>query len=233
MEDAQFKFACKLRVGWVQPFTQHIGACHCGQAMDAQALHTQKCTRAGLLQMRHNWIRDLFHEVFVAAKLQAQMEVTGFYLHQGDNRRPDHVVYHFGEHVLLTDVSGTCPIQNALLPRAALQPGYAAKQREQQKIRNYPPPDPTYKFEPIVFETFGHWGQHAVAVMQKCALLASQRSNVFQDREAFQKVFWRKLAVALQKANHAMYDRCLRLTLARQRNRRTTTDLFRELLLNS
>ena len=52
--------------------------------MDALGHHIQKCAKGGMLIMRHNRIRDLFHDMFVSAKLQAQMEVPGFYL----NSRP-------------------------------------------------------------------------------------------------------------------------------------------------
>ena len=212
--------------------------------MDALGHHIQKCAKGGMLIMRHNRIRDLFHDMFVSAKLQAQMEVPGFYLYEGpdegDNKRPDHVVYHFEDHargqephILLTDVSGTCPVNPGIVQHCANTAGHAARQVEAGKIRKYPPPDPAYRFQPLVFETFGHWGAHAVQVVKACAVLASQRSISQKDTEAFQRAMWRKLSVAIQKTNWMQYDYAVKQCFnKRGRGRLTLNNFMRELQIN-
>ena len=86
--------------------------------------------------------------------------------------------------------------------------GHAARQVEAGKIHKYPPPDPAYRFQPLVFETFGHWGAHAVQVVKACAVLASQRSISQKDTDAFQRAMWRKLSIAIQKMNWILCENC-------------------------
>ena len=113
-----------------------------------------------------------------------------------DASRGDICVF-FATDAVVTDVSITHPTSRSFVARAAAQPGYAAAERDRVKRTKYQGALGSYRFVPLVHETYGRLGAPAYSFLQELADVAAASGST--SKREFLGNALRDLSVALCK----------------------------------
>eukprot|EP00873_Tetraselmis_striata_P042122 jgi/Tetstr1/462386/TSEL_007392.t1 len=144
---------------------------------EALERHIVRCPRAGAWHKVHVRIATTMVSIMQEAgapRDSVLTEVRG--LRSADATRPGDVVQldYMGPGVhLVLDAAVTCVFRNSIAAQVAVQPGYAARLREQTKFRvdacSSQPVARRHRFVPCVVEEGGRLGEHLLALLKELA----------------------------------------------------------------
>jgi hypothetical protein len=158
------------------------------------------------LKARHDSIVKIFAALATEAGLSHRVEDSHtLYTAEGNNIRPDIILLSSIIHGLadaMCDVAVSHPLsQPAKELNTLLQQGCTSKTIKSRKISKYSNAQDreSFKFEPLVFETIGHWDE---GVEKLLSLMCKQSSTRNDTPYSTVKFKWSvRLSTALQKGN--------------------------------
>ena len=164
----EFRISVLYRLG--MPVFPADGFCvACSAESDSTGHHAISCGSQGERIARHNHLRDAIYAMASSAHLAPTKEDRAL-LPNCDGRPADVLIGHFeaGLHAAL-DISVINPMQTATVNRAAVEPGFAANMRHEQKLAKYGDRclAEGIKFCPIVCESTGRWHREAVSILKR------------------------------------------------------------------
>eukprot|EP00873_Tetraselmis_striata_P037934 jgi/Tetstr1/458198/TSEL_044687.t1 len=169
-----------------------------GATDEALERHIVQCPRAGAWHKVHARIATTMVSILQEAgapRDSVLTEVRG--LRSADATRPGDVVRldYMGPGVhLVLDAAVTCVFRNSIAAQVAVQPGYAARLREQTKFRvdacSSQPVARRHRFVPCVVEEAGRLGEHLLALLKELA------ERGFASGHLKQPPSWRELRPA-------------------------------------
>ena len=209
-----FSIASYLRLGLALPFTKWVKVCDCGQQLDQQGYHLLTCKYGGGPVWTHNTILKGWSECLSDLHIPHQTEPRHRFV--SSENRPDMTLFdsETGQN-LDVDVSLAHPWSKDALNHAHREEGYAAKVREEKKLKKYSGEvlhgGLSSKCVPLVFEHFGLWGSHAHKFLSHISRQSynTTHAHPFNSAQRF-KAFWRKqFSIILQRCNARVISRKL------------------------
>ncbi len=200
--------------GLALPFTKWVKVCDCGQQLDQQGYHLLTCKYGGGPVWTHNTILKGWSECLSDLHIPHQTEPRHRFV--SSENRPDMTLFdsETGQN-LDVDVSLAHPWSKDALNHAHREEGYAAKVREEKKLKKYSGEvlhgGLSSKCVPLVFEHFGLWGSHAHKFLSHISRQSynTTHAHPFNSAQRF-KAFWRKqFSIILQRCNARVISRKL------------------------
>ena len=178
----------------------------CGHHSDRLGDHAMCCGTGGERIARHDRLRDAIFHTAVSAALGPTKEERG--LIPGGQRRPGDVFvpcWSGGRDTAL-DVTVVCPLQVALVAKAAATSGAALSHAHEEKIRKCGEEcrRQGIVFLPLAAESLGGW--HPVAVAQLGKLGAALARQTGQEEGEVKGQLFQRLSLLLQKGNAALFS---------------------------
>lgn len=192
----EFRIAISLRLGStiVQPHK-----CVCGSKVDKFGRHGLSCTKASGTRSRHEAVNDLIQRALKSAEIPSAREPPG--CSRSDGKQPDGLtlVPWANGKSLLWDYTCADTFARSYVGRTSRDPGYAAKQAEDEKYRNYTNLMDQFIFVPVASETSGIFGKIGLQLLKK---IGSKIKTVTQEKKATSYLIQR-ISVAIQRGNVA------------------------------
>src|SRR5580693_2904633 len=196
MSDEVIRVAVGLRLGspLCAPRT-----CPCGSQVDARGAHGLSCKKSAGRQMRHSRLNDVLWRALGRAGVTSSKEPTGLVV--GSALRPDGAS-------LIPWARGKCLAWDATVPDTVAashlhatwsQAGSAANHSSTLKRQKYHALDQSHIFIPVAVETFGPWGDEALAFVKEVGRRLSLATG--DPRET--NFLFQRLGVAIQIGNAA------------------------------
>ena len=198
LDNEGIRIAIGLRLGTniCSPFQ-----CVCGTMVDARGAHGLSCVKSAGRQLRHSLVNDVLLRALSRAKVPATKEPAGLVL--GTALRPDGVtVIPWSDgRCLAWDV--TCPdtVAASHVARSASAAGATADHAASLKHQKYQQLASSHTFIPVAIETFGSFGEEAIAFIN--SLGGRIISTIGDPRERM--FLFQRLAMAVQRGNIACF----------------------------
>ena len=182
------------------------GAClACRRDNDAFGDHAISCGMQGERTSRHNALRDDLHRTAITANLSSRREAR--HLLPGNDARPADVFIRrwVRRQDTAFDVTVINPLQQALVNRAAAEPGHALEVARRRKN------DQSYEacrqeqivFIPLPVETFGAWHAEAVVELRRIARALARETG--KDEKTTTHHLFQRLSVSLARGNASLF----------------------------
>lgn len=196
LSDDEFHIAVSLRLGSaiVQPHR-----CICGSKVDKLGRHGLSCIKAAGTRSRHESVNDLIQRALKSAEIPSIREPPG--CSRSDGKQPDGlslVPWKNGKS-LLWDYTCADTFARSYVNRTSRDPGYAAKQAEDEKYRHYSNLMDQFKFIPVASETSGIIGKVGLKLLKN---IGSKIKEATSEKRATSYLIQR-IAVAIQRGNVA------------------------------
>jgi hypothetical protein len=173
----------------------------CKEEMDASGYHMAICHKGPSIVHRHHSVRDLVADFCSKAAWSPSIEFPCF---ESSDLTPADVYLPRGGSAggpLAIDVLVIHPLQQAVLPKSAIESGQGCLHGESKKHLKYDLlcDQEGIDFLPLVAEYFGTWGKEAQAFFVKLSKAIAGRSGVSISEVALE--MQRKLAICLVRCN--------------------------------
>ena len=199
----KFSVAVQYRLG-MNVFAESGPCTACQSFSDQKGHHAIACAYDGERIARHNQLRDALYQTAAQAALGPTKEERA--LIPGRNARPADVYIPnwVGGRDTALDVTVVSPLQQALVDRAADEPGFALTHAYQRKMRQSHEDcnSEGISFIPLPVETLGSWHIQAVGNITRLARKLARHTGR-EDEEVVRHLFQR-LGILLMKGNAAL-----------------------------
>ena len=201
-----FLVAVRLRLGLPLDDVPHpCVLCKGKFEADTAGQHSLCCMGGGARSLLHSTLKQAVVRLASAALFGPRVETQPFASDPGARVDVDCSV---GSERHLIDVAVVFPLQDSFVAAAAREPGGAATSYQQRKVQRYEhllADVPSAKLVPVVIDTFGAFGESALAWISRAAVLWGRRFGIHPSRAvplAFQRInvaVMRAVAQLLQK----------------------------------
>ena len=196
LSNDEFRIATSLRLGaaFVQPHK-----CKCGSKVNKFGRHGLSCAKASGTRPKHESANDIIQRALKSGEVPSIREPPG--CSRSDGKKPDGltlVPWAKGKS-LLWDYTCADTYAKSYVNRTSHDKGYAAKQAEDEKYKNYTDLMDQFIFVPIATETSGIFGKVGLQLIKK---IGSKITAVTHERRATSYLIQR-IAVAIQRGNVA------------------------------
>ena len=215
--NAEIDLALRFRLGLPLPGLSH--QCVCATTPDEIGDHYMCCNFGGDLQVRHDWIKQVFSSILKSAgsSVQCEVPISAFDPNQPSlvNRRFDLLARTGAHSPLSADVSIVHPTPCSAASRRTYsrQAGTAARIREELKSNAYTGISRRLGmvFTPLIFESFGRCGTKCERFLKTLARHVASRESFSGTASPHTSALllhsWRRrISCALQKANARIFQ---------------------------
>ena len=195
MEDDDVRIAAAIRLG---AYLCHPHKCyHCGNDVDATAIHGLSCLKSAGRSYRHTAINTIIQKALSAGNIPSRLEPSGLY--RSDGKRPDGITIAPWERgrTLIWDATCIDTFAPSYTRMAIEEAGSVAEIAEIRKKKNYEALSTVHIFTPIAVETSGVFGPETRCFLRK---LASRMRSVTNDEKSLFHLT-QQLAVTIQRGN--------------------------------